>query len=180
MDVRFYPQGANLLETLREELRDADVVIIHEWNHPEVANTILSLKPELGFLCLLHDTACRAVTDANQMLRFQLQFFDGVLAFAEPIRRIYRDGFGLTPAWTFREAADVSHFHPRDVPREIDVLWLASCIGTNCSCEHLEDLIQSVAELRDCLPVVHGEYYSERECRFLSETGIEYSGYMPI
>jgi spore maturation protein CgeB len=179
LDVRFYQQGASLLDTLREELHDTDVVIIHEWNHPEVANTILSLKSELGFLCLLHDTNCRAVTDANQMLRFHLQFFDGVLAFAEPIRRIYCDGFGLTPAWTFREAADVHHFHPHDVPRDIDLLWLGACTGTECSCEPIEDLIQSVAELRNCRPVVHGVYYSEQECRFLSETGVEYRGYVP-
>src|ERR1051326_4403024 len=32
LDVRFYQQDDTLHSTLEEELRDADVVLVHEWN----------------------------------------------------------------------------------------------------------------------------------------------------
>ena len=88
----------------REELRDADIVIIHEWTEPAVACDILSYKSKYGFRALFHDTHHRAYTNAGEILRFPLHLFDGVLAFGEPIRRIYLDGFGVPRAWTFHEA----------------------------------------------------------------------------
>jgi spore maturation protein CgeB len=179
LDVRFYRQNANLRETLTLELGGADVVIIHEWNHPEVANTILSLKAELGFLCLFHDTHHRAITNTSEILRFHLQCFDGVLAFTESIRRIYADGFGVPQAWTFHEAADVRHFYPREAPREIDLLYVGYCQEAECSRELTEYLIEPVAELRDCKAVVHGVQYSEQARQALAEAGIEYRGYLP-
>ncbi len=179
LDVRFYQPGTNLPETLRAELRGADVVIVHERNSPEVANAILSLKPELGFLCLLHDTGCRALTHAGEMLRIHLQFFDGVLAFAEPIRRIYADGFGVPRSWTFHEAADVSHFRPRGAPHEIDLLLVGGGMGEGWADEWMEYLIESVAELRNWPAAFRGAYYCEQELQVLSEAGVEYRGYLP-
>src|ERR1700760_3870818 len=35
LDVRFYQRDETLGETLTQELRDADIVIIHEWTEPE-------------------------------------------------------------------------------------------------------------------------------------------------
>ena len=179
LDVRFYQLGATLRETLQPELRGADVVMVHERNSPEVANAILALKPELGFLCLLHDTGCRALSDAGEMLRFHLQFFDGVLAFAEPVRRVYADGFGLPRAWTFHDAADVSHFVPRDAPREIDLLVRGGGVGVRGGDEWLEYLTQSVAELRNLPTGLRAAYYCEQESRTLSDAGVKYRGYLP-
>ena len=90
--------------------RTRDFVIIHEWNDPEVVNAILQRKQQMGFLALLHDTHHRAYTSAHEILKFHLHRFDGVLAFGEAIRKIYRDGFGIARTWTFHEAADVSVF----------------------------------------------------------------------
>jgi len=42
LDVRFYQRDDTLEQTLAEELRDADIVIIHEWTEPEIAAAILN------------------------------------------------------------------------------------------------------------------------------------------
>ena len=163
----------------QQELRDADVVIIHEWTDPEIASAVLSYKAQYGFRALFHDTHHRAYTNAGDILRFPLHLFDGVLAFGEPIRRIYLDGFGMPQAWTFHEAADVSHFHPIDELRESDLLWIGNWGDEERSAELMEYLIAPVAELRDCRAVAYGVRYSEQGRRSLTEAGIEYRGYLP-
>jgi hypothetical protein len=84
-----------LREFLEGELRDAGVVVVHEWNSPEVVASILSLKAKLGFRTLFHDTHHRAYTNPREILRFPLAEFDGVLAFGDAIRKIYSEAFGV-------------------------------------------------------------------------------------
>src|SRR5579864_5584182 len=52
LDVRLYRRDETLPTMLADELRDADVVLVHEWNEPEVASAILSLKKRFGFRAL--------------------------------------------------------------------------------------------------------------------------------
>ncbi|MGB8889909.1 MAG: glycosyltransferase [Candidatus Korobacteraceae bacterium] len=179
LDVRFYQNDSNLREALKLELADSDVVVIHDRNHPEVANAVLSLKTEVGFRCLFHDTHQRALSCANELLFFHLQFFDGVLAFAEPIRRVYHDAFGVSRVWTFHPAADIRHFHPRDALRDIDLLWVDNRWDAERTSEWVEYLLRPIAELRNCRTVVHGVRYSGQERQSLSEAGIEFRGYLP-
>ncbi len=179
IDVRFYQRDNTLQEMVKEELRDADVVIIHEWTDPVIANAVLSYKSQYKFRALFHDTHHRAYTNAGEILRFPLHLFDGVLAFGEPIRRIYVDGFGVRQAWTFHEAADISHFHPLDETREADLLWIGNWGDEERTRELVEYLIAPVAELRGCKAVAYGVRYSEQGRRSLREAGIEYRGYLP-
>ncbi|MGC2107899.1 MAG: glycosyltransferase [Candidatus Korobacteraceae bacterium] len=179
LDVRFYQQDKGLNDLLRLELRDADVVIIHEWNHPDVANAILALKAEFGFRALFHDTHHRALTNACEILRFNLALFDGVLAFGEVITRIYLDGFGMQRAWTFHEAADITHFYPRDGTADIDVLWIGNWGDEERSRELMEYLVRPVAELPNCKAVAYGVRFPDEGQRVLREAGIEYRGYLP-
>ncbi len=41
-------------------LDGADVVFLHEWNPPALAQTLLTLRPEIGYKLLFHDTHHRA------------------------------------------------------------------------------------------------------------------------
>lgn len=179
LDVRFYQRNTMLRETLAHELRDADVVLIHEWTDPLIAEAILSYKSKVGFRALFHDTHHRAYTNAGEILRFPLHLFDGVLAFGEPIRRIYLDGFGVPRAWTFHEAADISHFHPLDEKREIDLLWIGNWGDEERTRELQEYLVSPVSELCNCKTVAYGVRYPEEGRRSLSRVGIEYRGYLP-
>src|SRR5947208_1802207 len=49
LDVRPYSNDSSLKKFLLRELRGADVVVIHEWNAPEMVANILALKQQLGF-----------------------------------------------------------------------------------------------------------------------------------
>ncbi len=181
LDVRFYKRDESFSAFLNQELAGADLVIIHEWNEPEVVNEILARKKRLGFRALFHDTHHRAYTNANQILRFQLHLFDGVLAFGEVIRKIYLDGFGLARAWTFHEAADISVFHPIERPKQNDLVWIGNWGDEERTQELMEFLVEPATHLIAARRrvLVHGVRYPREARNTLQRSGIEYSGYLP-
>jgi spore maturation protein CgeB len=179
LDVRFYNLDDWLPAFLREELADADLVILHEWNEPELVSAVLRLKNELGFRALFHDTHHRAYTSPGQILRFPLHLCDGVLAFGEAIRRIYINGLGVTRAWTFHEAADTTVFRPRDSAKQMDVVWIGNWGDEERTRELEEFLIAPTAAMHDCHVVVHGVRYPVQAKARLAQAGIEYRGYLP-
>ncbi|HEV2699910.1 MAG TPA: glycosyltransferase, partial [Terriglobales bacterium] len=156
LDVRPYSNDAKLKEFLSHELRGADVVIVHEWNAPEIVANVLSLKQQLGFRALFHDTHHRAYTNPREVLRFPLSEFDGVLAFGEAIRKIYFEAFGVKRVWTFHEAADTARFFPHDEPKDTDVVWIGNWGDEERTRELQEFLITPASALRDYRFAVHG------------------------
>ena len=179
LDIQFYRRGSDLRYVLKEELCGSDVVLIHEWNAPEVVNAILELKQQLGFRALFHDTHHRAYTSPRDILRFNLHLFDGVLAFGEAVRCIYANGFGVPRSWVFHEAADISSFHPMDRPRSIDILWIGNWGDDERSQELAEYLLGPATRLKHRKAVVHGVRYPEYALEKLAEAGIEFRGYLP-
>lgn len=179
LDVRFFSQDGNLGLYLAAELRDADVVIIHEWNSPEEVAAILALKPRLKFRALFHDTHHRAYTSPQEILRLPLDQFDGVLAFGEAIRRIYADGFGVKRTWTFQEAADTAHFFPRSSVKDTDVIWIGNWGDEERSRELDEFLIAPAGAMQQYRFAVHGVRYPKAALKRLAESRIEFRGYLP-
>lgn len=179
LDVRFYELGDKHREELKDELRGAHVVIVHEWNEPALINTILELKKELGFKALFHDTHHRAYTEPRAILNSNIHLFDGVLAFGEALRKIYKDGFGVEKVWTFHEAADVEHFRPLEQRREADVLWIGNWGDEERSEELYEYLIDSARQLLDFKFVAHGVRYPAAALKILAQANIEFRGYLP-
>jgi spore maturation protein CgeB len=179
LDARTYAKGRGLKEFLAGELRGADVVLVHEWNSPDVVSSILSLKPKLGFRALFHDTHHRAYTSPREVLQFPLAEFDGVLAFGDAIRKIYSEVFGVKRVWTFHEAADTTHFFPTETSKDADVTWIGNWGDEERTRELEEFLIAPAAELRDHKFVVHGVRYPDDARVRLSESGIEFRGYLP-
>jgi len=179
LDVRFYQEDSSFAEYAAQELRGADVVILHEWNDPQVVNTVLGLKEELGFRALFHDTHHRAYSNAASILRFQLHLVDGVLAFGDALRRIYKEGFGIPRVWTFHEAADMEHFAPLDLSKQNDVVWMGNW-GDEGRVQELEEFVMGPARaLRDRRFVVYGVGYPAEIVNLLKEAGVEYRGYLP-
>lgn len=179
LDIQFYRNDSSFRDFAAEELRDADVVIIHEWSDPQIVNTILSFKQQYGFRTLFHDTHHRAYTRPAEILKFHMHLFDGVLAFGDALRRIYSDGFGMRRAWTFHEAADVEAFQPVAERKEIDVLWIGNWGDEERTRELTEFLIEPATCLNGRRFVVHGVRYPEEGVQNLREAGIEYRGYLP-
>ncbi|HEY2235093.1 MAG TPA: glycosyltransferase [Candidatus Angelobacter sp.] len=180
LDIRFYKSGdAEFPRFLEEELKETDLVLLHEWNDPQVVNQVLALKKKFGFLALFHDSHHRAHTRAGEILKFHLHLVDGVLAFGEAIRRIYVDGFGVNRAWTFHEAADVEQFHPIQRRKEIDVVWIGNWGDDERAAELEEFLIQPALDLPELHVVVHGVRYPDVALQKLVSANIEYRGYLP-
>jgi len=179
LDVRFYARNDEFEQYLASELQDADVVLIHEWNSPEVVASILALRSKLKFRALFHDTHHRAYTSPTEILRMPLNQFDGVLAFGETIRRIYLDGFGVKRAWTFHEAADTAHFFPVEIAKDTDVVWIGNWGDEERTRELEEFLINPARDFRECKFAVHGVRYPAQALKRLAESNIDFRGYLP-
>ena len=179
LDVRFYEPSQRLTEFMNQELRQADVVIFHEWNDPAVVAAVLTARQKLGFRLLLHDTHHRSYTDPGSVLKMQVHLFDGVIAYGEVIRKIYSDRLGVERTWTMHEAADVDRFHPIDCPRTTDVLWIGNWGDEERTQEFHEYLVGPAKALSDYRFTAFGVRYPEEARKLLEETGIEYRGYLP-
>jgi spore maturation protein CgeB len=180
LDVRFYQSShAEFRHFLQQELRETHVVILHEWNEPNLFNSVLALKQKCDFVALLYDSHHRAYTRPREILRFHLHLLDGVLAFGEAIRRIYSDGFGVSRTWTFHEGADVSQFGPLSRAKEIDLVWIGNW-GDEERTRELEEFLVTPASAPPKRRVVaHGVRYPEQGLEMLRQAGIEYRGYLP-
>ena len=109
-------------------LDDADLVLVHEWNAPELVRRIGEHRASHdGYRLLFHDTHHRAATAPEEMSGFDLTDYDGVLAYGEVIRHIYLERGWAARAWTWHEAADVRVFHPLPaIEREADLVWVGN------------------------------------------------------
>ena len=165
---------------LDEALQDADVVLVHEWNPPElVARVGRHKRRHGGYALLFHDTHHRSLTDVAAMSAFELDHYDGVLAFGDIIRERYLTrGWGRR-AWTWHEAADTRVFRPlAEAPRQGDVVWIGNWGDDERSAEIRENLIDSVRQL-GLRTRVHGVRYPADARAELASAGIEYAGYLP-
>jgi spore maturation protein CgeB len=179
LDVRFYSADDGLPEFLHTELAGSDIVVIHEWNSPQLASAILELRNRFGFRVLFHDTHHRAYTSPKEILRFPLNEFDGVLAFGEAVRRIYADGFGVKRTWTFHEAADTERFFPGETAKDTDVVWIGNWGDEERTRELEEFLMTPAARLPEATFAAHGVRYPDHALARLSDVHIEFRGYLP-
>ena len=174
-------ENADLLcEHLREALRDVDIVILHEWNPPMLARRLLGLRSELSFRLIFHDTHHRASSSPQQIEAFGLDRFDGILAFGEVLRTLYRERFGLTRVWTLHEAADVSVFYPQAAERINDVVWIGNWGDEERSSEIQQFLLQPAANLAGAHRfMIYGVRYPQDGLQALAQAGVRYGGYLP-
>jgi spore maturation protein CgeB len=136
-------------QCLRAQLRGCDVAILHEWNPPELAQTLLALRQQLGFKLLFHDTHHRASSSPSQMKQFGLPRFDGVLAFGQALCDIYRDSFGITRVWVLHEAADVTVFKPdKESGKSGELVWIGNWGDGERAAEIREFLLKPAEALR--------------------------------
>ena len=170
----------NHLREWREKLKDIDFVILHEWNPPALAQMLLAIRKELGFHILFHDTHHRASSSPEQIRCLGLKDFDGVLAFGEALRRIYREEFNILRVWTLHEAADTTVFRPVPNYRKAqDVIWIGNWGDDERSLEIHNFLLRPALCLRERSFAVYGVRYPQYALDELSSAGIAFRGYLP-
>jgi spore maturation protein CgeB len=161
-------------------LDGADAVLVHEWNEPALVKAIGDhRKRNSGYTLLFHDTHHRSVTAPHEMARYDLDCYDGVLAFGASVARRYEQrGWGRR-VWVWHEAADTTVFRP--MPRrecEGDLVWVGNWGDDERTRELHEYLIGPVRDLR-LDAAVYGVRYPVHAQESLAEAGIEYRGWLP-
>ena len=145
-----------------EGLADTDIVIVHEWNPPELVHRLLAFREALGFRLLFHDTHHRASSSPELIRLLAIDRFDGVIAFGEALRKIYRENFGIARVWTLHEAADTAVFYPRIAMQKTDdVVWIGNWGDDERSAEIREFLLQPAAHLHQKRFSIYGVRYPE-------------------
>jgi spore maturation protein CgeB len=162
-----------------ETVRDADLVIVHEWNDHALVRRIGELRKRHSFTLLFHDTHHRLITDPEAMKAYDLRHYDGVLAFGDVLRDLYLSTGLAERAWTWHEAADTSRFSPRPgTAKERDLIWVGNWGDDERTAELREFLIEPVKRL-GLKAALHGVRYPEHALAELSEAGIDYLGWLP-
>jgi spore maturation protein CgeB len=161
-------------------LDGADLVLVHEWNQPELVARIAAHRKSGGsYLLLFHDTHHRMVNTPEASDGLNFGGFDGVLVFGEALREAYlRRGWGRQ-VFTWHEAADLRVFGRRaGVPRRRDLVWIGNWGDEERTAELREFFIEPVVAL-GLSARVHGVRYPHSARATLTRTGIEFAGYLP-
>lgn len=161
-------------------LHDADLVIVHEWNDPSIVARIGEYrKVNRKMVLLFHDTHHRSVTKPEEMSRYDLRNYDGVLAFGEVIRNIYQKKGWARNVWTWHEAADERIFHPVvSHDKEGDLVWIGNWGDDERTDELQEFIIEPVGELR-LKASFYGVRYPPEAVKMLKKAKIKYKGWLP-
>jgi spore maturation protein CgeB len=178
--TRFDPDTIDL----DEALDGAGLVLVHEWSTAGLVERIGRHRAAGGrYVLLFHDTHHRSVTDSEAVAAYDLQHYDGVLAFGDVIRERYISRGWARRAWTWHEAADTTRFHPpdaQDAPaeREGDLVWVGNWGDDERSAEIRSYLIDPVRAL-GLRARIHGVRYPDAAVRELADAGIDYAGWLP-
>ncbi|WP_376099683.1 glycosyltransferase [Roseomonas sp. CCTCC AB2023176] len=161
-------------------LDGADLVIVHEWNHPALVGAIGRARAHGGrFTLLFHDTHHRAVSDPDAIRAFDLSGYDGVLAFGATLAEVYERWGWRGRVFVWHEAADLRLFQPPAIATDRDgLVWIGNW-GDGERTAELEDYLLRPAQ-RTGLPLsVHGVRYPDEALALLSRYGATYRGWLP-
>jgi spore maturation protein CgeB len=164
---------------LRSLLREFDIVLIHEWNPPELAHRMLALRQELSYRLLFHDTHHRASSSPEQMKLFGVDRFDGVIVFGRALRDIYSERFNIDRVWVLHEAADTAVFRPmRNGTAKDDVVWIGNWGDEERSKEIVEFFLDPASALRERVFSAYGVRYPPEAIVALQKAQVRYGGYL--
>jgi spore maturation protein CgeB len=171
--IRYDPDALDL----NVVLDGADLVLVHEWNAPELVASIGAYRARSrSFRLLFHDTHHRAVSARDELARYDLRDYDGVLAFGDVLRERYLEEGWTRQAWTWHEAADVRTFKPQGASERCgDLVWVGNWGDGERSQELQEFLLEPVAQL-SLHACVHGVRYPIEAQRQLERSGARYHG----
>ena len=157
----------------------ADLVIVHEWNDPELVAAVGRLRARGGrFTLLFHDTHHRAVSAPDEMRAFQLDAYDGVLAFGQTLADVYRRWGWGDRVFAWHEAADIRRFRPpRQGGERRGLVWIGNW-GDGERSEELVEFLLAPARAAGLSLDVHGVRYPAKSRATLAQHGAVYRGWL--
>lgn len=170
------------LDDLRfdEWLDGVDIGIVHEWNCPELIASAGKYRTRTpGLRLLFHDTHHRALTARDELARFDLHDYDGVLVYGASLKHAYgRLGWGQQ-VFVWHEAADVRTFYPRPAaPQPRDLVWIGNW-GDEERTEELREFFLIPVKNLGLTAQVYGVRYPEPALRELQDAAVAYGGWLP-
>ncbi len=179
LEIQVYGGWERIFDDVEEMTRGADLVLVHEFNEPELVGVVGQVRHRRkDFVLLFHDTHHRAASVPHQILRLNLRHYDGVLAYGDALTELYRRDLGFERVWTFHEAADTTVFYPREAEKRDDVIWIGNWGDDERTREIREYLVESARSLPELRFAVHGVRYPEAGRREIEEAGIEFRGWI--
>jgi spore maturation protein CgeB len=165
---------------LRRATEGAGVVIVHEWNEEWLVAALGRLrKGRSAFQLLFHDTHHRAVSAPEEMRRYDLEGYDGVLAFGEVLADVYRAWGWGDRVFTWHEAADIRHFHPPEhETRRAGLVWIGNWGDGERSAE-LQHFLFEPARAAGLRLDVYGVRYPAEALDRIRGAGAHYRGFLP-
>jgi spore maturation protein CgeB len=176
IDIRPYDPSLDL----DEALDGADLVLVHEWNSPDLVAQIGCRRAQGSpFTLLFHDTHHRAVTAPWELEQFELDGYDGVLTFGNVLREIYLKLGWANRVFTWHEAADVDLYRPLpQIKSHYDVIWIGNWGDDERAVELHNYLIEPVSSL-GLRGKAYGVRYPASALEAIAAAGMEYGGWLP-
>lgn len=165
---------------LHAAVEAADVVIVHEWNEPWLVAALGRMRRrDARFTLLFHDTHHRAASDPTAMRAYDLNGYDGVLAFGETLAEIYRRWGWGDRVHVWHEAADTRLFQPpAEEGARRGVVWIGNWGDGERGAELEAFLLEPTREAG--LPLeIHGVRYPPQVLDRLAARGVQYRGWLP-
>ncbi|HYG25802.1 MAG TPA: glycosyltransferase, partial [Caulobacteraceae bacterium] len=158
----------------------ADLVIVHEWNDPQLVAAIGRERKRGGrFTLLFHDTHHRAVSEPDAIKTFDLSGYDGVLAFGETLAEVYRRWGWGERVFVWHEAADTTHFKPPAEEGERQgLVWIGNW-GDGERTAELEDFLMAPSKAAGLPLEIYGVRYPREALAMLKRYGVAYKGWLP-
>jgi spore maturation protein CgeB len=157
----------------------ADLVIVHEWNDPELVAAVGRLRKRGGrFTLLFHDTHHRAVSAPHEMRAYDLSAYDGILAFGATLARVYERWGWAGRVFVWHEAADTRRFRPPEQEEQRQgLVWIGNWGDGERSEELVDFLLKPAREAQ--LPLdIYGVRYPDEARRTLQQFGARYYGWL--
>jgi len=161
-------------------LDGADLVLVHEWNPPElVAELGRRRRQGARFTLLFHDTHHRAVSEPDAMRAYALDAYDGVLAFGATLAATYRDWGWGDRVFVWHEAADTRLFRPPEVEgARSGAVWIGNWGDGERSAE-LEEFLLRPTEAAGLPLTIHGVRYPDEAKELLRRHGAVLRDWLP-
>jgi spore maturation protein CgeB len=161
-------------------LAGADLVIVHEWSDHDLVRRIGEHHASHpGYRLLFHDTHHRALTAPEEMRRYDLSHYNGVLAYGRVLRDLYLQRRWTERAWTWHEAADTRVFRPIATEfKEGELVWVGNWGDDERTAELHEFLLGPVKDLK-LRARIYGVRYPDHARAALADAGIQYAGWLP-
>jgi spore maturation protein CgeB len=175
LEPRTYAPDADLAALVR----DADLVIVHEWNEPTLVAALGAIRRRghRGRF-LFHDTHHRAISAPREIDAFDLRFFDGVLAFGRTLARAYERLGWSGRVFVWHEAADIRLFKPPLVETEREGLVWVGNWGDGERTRELETFLLRAAGDAGLPLKIYGVRYPAEALALLARHGVTYGGWL--